>query len=131
MMLKIHDHEMVLLYDRESRKGKQTLAYLIGLTPNVRDIDLMKESLSPSYWKEILKRLALRPKDLMDKSNPYYQEHIRGRDFDTESWLKVLSRNPALIRCPIVLSGKKAMLGDNPSDVLKITTISKTSEKVQ
>lgn len=116
---------MVLLYDRESRKGKQTLAYLIGLTPNVRDVDLMREPISPSYWKEILKRLDLRPKDILDKSQPYYQEHIRGRDFDTESWLKVLSRNPRLVRCPIVLNGKRAMLVDNPSDVLKVKLISK------
>ncbi len=127
MMYKIHDHETVLIFNKSSRKGKQTLAYLIGLTPNVRQVDTQKDSVSPSYWKEILKRLELHPKEVMDKSLPYYQEHIRGRDFDSESWLKVLSKNPQLLRSPIVITGDRAVLIDNPSEVSQIKASVKTA----
>ena len=63
--------------------------------------------------------LGLRPKDILDKSQVYYQENLRGREFQDEDWLNVLINNPSLIRSPIAVRGEQAMMLDNPTDIYK------------
>jgi len=60
------------------------------------------------------------PKDLMNKAHPYYQKHIRGREFDKESWLKIIQYNPDLIKAPIAMRGNRAILCTNPTDIYKL-----------
>ena len=68
----------------------------------------------------MLDMLNLHPKEIMNKANPYYQNHIRGREFDDESWLKILIRNTHLIKAPIAIKGNRAVLCINPTDVYKL-----------
>lgn len=68
-----------------------------------------------TQWKQILISLGLKPKDILDKSKPYYQENLRGREFEDRDWLNVVINNPN--RSPIALRAGKAMLLDNPTDI--------------
>ena len=69
----------------------------------------------------ILRSLDVHPKDLLNKAHPYYQENIRGREFDEEDWLTVLAKNPELIKAPIAVRGRRAILCNNPTDIYKLT----------
>jgi arsenate reductase len=69
----------------------------------------------------VLKQLNMRPKDLLNRAHPYYQEHLRGRDLDTEGWLQVVAHNPDLLKAPIALLGDKAVVCEPASLIYTLT----------
>lgn len=115
-----HNREILILYHPQSRSQRKTVAYAKSVTPHVKAFPFDSYNKSTLPWLRILQALNMHPKDLLDKSNPYYQLHIRGRDFDEDGWLKVLSRNPHLIRSPIAIRGNKAVLCSIPKDIYRL-----------
>lgn len=126
--MKVHPREMVVYSNPSTSVSKKTLAYAKSISTNVREIDALKERYTARMWRQILNMLELQPKDLLDKSHSYYQEHIRGRDFDEEGWLHILSINPHLIKAPIVFHNNKAILCANPTDIYRLL---KTADDMQ
>lgn len=121
--MKTHPNEVLVYYDRESSVGKKVLALAKSVSPHVKEIEYKKNNITPSLMRVLLKTLDLRPKDLLNRAHPFYQEHIKGRDFDSHGWLKILVHNPELIRSPIVIRGKEAVLCDNPTDIYKLSNL--------
>ena len=102
-------------------KSRQTLALLEerGISPRV--VDYLKTPPSAAELKAILKKLGLRPRDLMRKGEPIYAElGLKDRDLDDDALIALMVANPILIERPIVVSGGKAALGRPPESVLKI-----------
>ena len=102
-------------------KSRQTLALLEerGISPRV--VDYLKTPPSAAELKAILKKLGLRPRDLMRKGEPLYAElGLKDRDLDDDALIALMVANPILIERPIVVSGGKAALGRPPESVLKI-----------
>ena len=71
----------------------------------------------------ILRALDAHPKELLNKAHPFYQRHIRGREFDKTSWLNVLARNPELIKAPIAIRGNRAVICTQPTDIYQLMEV--------
>ena len=102
-------------------KSRQTLALLEerGIGPRV--VDYLKTPPSAAELKTILKKLRLRPRDLIRKGEPLYAElGLKERDLDDDALIALMVANPILIERPIVVSGGKAALGRPPASVLEI-----------
>ena len=102
-------------------KSRQTLALLEerGISPRV--VDYLKTPPSAAELKAILKKLGLRPRDLMRKGEPIYAElGLKDRDLDDDALIALMVANPILIERPIVVSGGKAAIGRPPESVLEI-----------
>lgn len=56
----------------------------------------------------------------MNKAHPYYQAHLRGRDFDDEAWLKILANNPYLFKAPIAVRGRRAVFCETPTAIYRL-----------
>jgi arsenate reductase (glutaredoxin) len=112
--------EIQLFMKTDCSKSKKVLAYAKSISNKVNAIDLCKTKSTGTIWESILSKLNMSPKELLDKSKPYYQTHIKGRDFEDRDWLFLLMNNPDLIRGPIVIKGNRAMLIDNPTDIYKM-----------
>lgn len=112
--MKTSENEVLILYDSASHSGRKTLAYAHTLTNNVKGWDYSLLPLTTTLWRQLLNMLQMEPKELLDKSHPYYQSHIKGYDFDDEGWLNVLRRNTFLIKAPIAIKGDRALLCDTP-----------------
>lgn len=118
--MKTHPNELLILYHADSEKGKKTLAYAYTLTPFVRGVTFDKALMTTTMWRQLLQKLDLLPKHLLDKSHPYYQAELRGRQFDDEDWLNVLKRNHHLIKAPIAIKGKRAKLCNSPTEIFTL-----------
>lgn len=118
--MRTQDNEVMIMYHPESSKARQTVAYAHTLASSVSEWDFEKRPLTLKQWRELLDMLNLEPKELFDKSNDYYQEHLRGHDFDDEGWLNVLQRNTKLIKGPIVMKGRQARLCNTPTDIFGV-----------
>lgn len=112
--------EIQLYVKSDCSKSKKALAYAKSHSPNVITIDLSKTEGTGTIWQSILTKLNKSPKQILDKSLPYYQNHIRGRDFEDRDWTNLLMKNPSLLRSPIAVRGNKALILDNPTDIYKI-----------
>ena len=102
-------------------KSRQTLALLEerGIGPRV--VDYLKTPPSAAELKTILKKLGLRPRDLIRKGEPLYAElGLKDRDLDDAALIALMVANPILIERPIVVSGGKAAIGRPPESVLEI-----------
>ena len=120
--MKTRHNEILIYYNPENSAHRKVVAYAQSLVPQVKAYAFDKAFATGRIWQEILKALQLRPKDLLNKAHPYYQEHIRGCDFDEECWLKVLRKNPDLMKAPIALRGGQAVLCNNATDIYKLTS---------
>ena len=78
-------------------------------------MDYLKTPPSAAELKTILKKLGLRPRDLMRKGEPLYAElGLKDRDLDDDALIALMVANPILIERPIVVSGGKAAIGRPP-----------------
>ncbi|MBR9860135.1 glutaredoxin [bacterium] len=112
--------EIQIYYNPECSKAKKALAYARSISSNVNAFDIQKTKGTGTIWHSILSKLNKSPKELLDKSLPYYQANIRGRDFEERDWVYLLMNNPHLVRSPIAVRGNKAIILDNPTDIYKI-----------
>ncbi len=119
MHQKISSTQTILYLDLENNKSKKVLAYAKSRRTKINIMDWKKEKLTTTMWKELLMKLKKAPKELMDKSKPYYRENIKGKDFKEEDWLNILTNSPFLLKGPILIEGENAILCDNASNVFK------------
>lgn len=118
--MKTHRREIQIYYNPESSSDRRTIAHAQGLSIHIKTYSFDKTPSTGTSWQMILSSLDVHPKELLNKAHPYYQQHIRGRDFDRESWIKVLRYNPELIKAPIAIRGNRAIICTNPTDIYKL-----------
>ena len=118
--MKTHPREILVYYNPESSSDRKTVAHAQSMVPHVRSYAFGKAPSTSTSWQMIIKSLNLHPKELLNKAHPYYQKHIRGREFDEESWINVLRHNPDLIKAPIAIRGNRAILCTNPTDIYRL-----------
>ncbi len=128
--MQFHPNELFLLYNPQSNKGKQTKAMATDICSHINEIDALHEKLIPTYWKEVVTMLGLNPADLLDQSHPDYQSKVGENTYTMEGWLEVLARNPELIKAPIAIYNKRAIMCETPTDIMKLAVTSKAGEKV-
>ncbi|MGK7390220.1 MAG: arsenate reductase family protein [Candidatus Cyclobacteriaceae bacterium M2_1C_046] len=128
--MKFHPNELYIYYDPATNTGKQCRAYAKSISNNVNEVNCRNIKLTTTLWKDIVNMLGLRPKDLLDRSNPEYQEKIAGNTFTMTGWLEILVKNPQLLKAPIAIYQNKAVLCNKPTDILRLDLNSRSSAKV-
>ncbi len=118
--MKTHNREILIYYNPESSADRKTVAHAQSVVSHVKTFAFGKTPSTTTSWQTILNALNLHPKDILNKSTPYYQEHIRGKEFDDESWVNILRHNSILIKAPIAIRGHRAILCKNPTDIYKL-----------
>lgn len=100
-------------------KSRETLALLEenGEEPTV--VEYLKTPLDAKQLKAILKKLKLRPKDIVRTKEEAFKKTRVDLEND-EAVLKAIEQEPVLLERPIVVKGEKAAIGRPPENVLKI-----------
>lgn len=91
----------------ESEKKFQTVEYLKDV-PSVEEL------------KSILKKLKMKPHDLIRTKEAVYQSTYKGKTLTDEQWIQAMHKNPILIERPIVVNGNKAVVARPPEKVKEI-----------
>ncbi len=119
--MKTHFREIMIYYNPESSADRRTVAFAQTISAHVKTFEFSKSPSTGTSWQQIIAALNIHPKELLNKAHPYYQQFIRGREFDEEGWLNVLKYNPELIKAPIAIRGNKAIVCTTPTDIYKLT----------
>lgn len=118
--MKTHSREILIYYHPDSSDHRKTVAHAKGLTNHLKTYAFGQTPSTSTSWQTILKSLDVHPKDLLNKAHPFYQQHIRGREFNKTSWLNILAKNSEMIKAPIAIRGNRAILCSNPTDIYKL-----------
>ena len=118
--MKTNNREILIYYHPNSQSGRQTLAHAKCMSKHVKAFAFDQSPSTGTSWQMIIRSLDIHPKKLLNKAHPYYQTHIRGHEFDDENWLKIIAHNPDMIKSPIAVRGRKAVVCAKPTDIYKL-----------
>jgi len=90
------------------RKVKKELE---DASANFESIDYYEKKLTKSALKELLKKLNLKPADILRKKEPIYRDlKLSSREVSADELIELMVQHPDLIERPIVVKGSKAVL---------------------
>lgn len=111
---------MKIYHNPRCRKSRETLA-LIEEKGGKADIVLyLEDPPSQKELKSLLGMLNIKPVELLRKGEKIYKEKFKGKELSDAQWIKAMVAHPKLIERPIVVKGKKAILGRPPKNVLEL-----------
>lgn len=101
-------------------KSRATLALLQerGIEPRI--IEYLKTPPSAAELKRIVEQLGLKSEQLIRRGEEIYKSKYAGKTLSDAQWIDAMVKNPILIERPIVISGKRAVLGRPPENVLSL-----------
>ncbi len=85
-----------------------------------KTVEYLKDTPTVEELKSILKKLQLKPHNLIRTKESVYQENYKGKTLTDDEWIQVMHANPILIERPIVINGNKAVVARPPEKVLEI-----------
>lgn len=111
---------MVLWHNPRCRKSREALALLQerGLEPEIRLY--LETPPSPAELKKLLDMLGISAEALLRKGEAVYKEQFKGQTLTDAGWRKAMAAYPKLIERPILVHGKKAVVGRPPERVLEL-----------
>ncbi len=111
---------MKIYHNPRCRKSRETLALLEAKGEKPAIILYLETPPTEKELKAILKKLKLKPEQLLRKGEPIFKEKFKGKTLTDAQWIKAMIDHPKLIERPIVIKGTKAALGRPPEQVLDI-----------
>ncbi len=113
------ESEIILFYNPNSPSGKKTLAYAKGEGFPVRDVDILKHQFTGTQLEELADRLHVPIDGLVNKEHPDFEKYMND-DFSDDDWIKILRKNPKLIKEPIAIRGHQAMFVRTSSELSRL-----------
>lgn len=118
----LNSEEITLIYNSENEKDKKTLAYAMSLNRKINKQDISCVRVSDTLFELMMDRLHTAGKSVFNRADPFYQEHMQGRELSNSEYLEYLKRRPDLLGAPVAMYRGKVVLCNTPTDVLKILT---------
>lgn len=101
-------------------KSRETLALIEKKAGRPEIVEYLKDTPTEKELKGLLRLLGINAEELVRKKEPLYREKFAGKKLTDAQWIKIMVKNPVLIERPIVVNGKKAVIGRPPENVLEI-----------
>lgn len=109
---------MIKIYHNpRCRKSRAGLEYLKekGFEPVV--CEYLKNPLTKTEFSVLLQKLNKQPSELVRTQEDYFKKNLKGKQFNEDEWLQILTETPSLIQRPIVERGHKAVIGDPVEEI--------------
>ncbi len=112
---------MIIIYhNNRCSKSRDSLAILNEQNIDFKVIEYLQNPPTAKQLKTLLKKLKLKPYELIRKSEELFKAEYKDKDFSDDEWIEVMVNNPVLIERPIIVNGNKAVIGRPPEKVLEI-----------
>ncbi len=110
-----------IYHNSRCSKSRTTLELIQqqGIEPEI--IEYLKTPPDRETLEGLIALLGISPRDLMRKGEDVYKENNLGDPgLSDDQLIEAMLENPILIERPIVVNGKKAVIGRPPENVLDI-----------
>jgi len=95
-------------------KSREALEILEGSGKDFQVVHYLQQPPTEGELREIVEKLGLSPMDLVRQGEALWKENFKGKPLSDAQVIKVLAENPKLLERPIVVRGKKAVIGRPP-----------------
>ena len=110
-----------IFHNSRCSKSRQALKILQDHYCDIEIINYLEIDLDISLMKDILKKLSLKPRDILRTSEQDYKDNnLKEDDLSDDDLIDYMIKHPKLIERPIVIKGHKAVLGRPPENVLEL-----------
>jgi arsenate reductase len=108
---------VTIYHNPKCSKSRATLALLAqrGIEPKV--VEYLKTPPTAAELEALVAKLGLTPDQLVRKGEDVYKKEYAGKTLSAAQWIAAMVRHPILIERPIVVAGKRAVLGRPPGNV--------------
>jgi len=112
---------MITIYhNTRCSKSREACSLLEKKKIKAEVIEYLKTPPSQKQIKELLKMLGIKAEELVRKKEPLFEEKFANKKFTEAQWIKLMAENPILIERPIIVKGKKAVIGRPPEKILEL-----------
>ncbi len=108
-----------IYHNPRCKKSRAGLKYIQDKASDFEVVEYLKNPISTAVLKDLLMKLNLKPHDMIRTQEAIYKSDFKGKNFNDDEWIKIMTENPKLIKRPIVVSGNKAVWGD-PAENLEV-----------
>ncbi|MFC4635741.1 arsenate reductase (glutaredoxin) [Dokdonia ponticola] len=112
-MIKIYHHP-------KCSKSREGLAIVEASGKPFQIIKYMDEQLPVPTLERVIDALGIKPMELVRTNETIWKESYKGKTLSDNEIIKALATHPKLIQRPIVINGKKAIIGRPPSNIKSI-----------
>ncbi len=113
-------NELTFLYNKNKELDRKALAMAHTLGVKINRQELSTVRISESLFVLFLEKLEKDPKSIIDKSNPYYQKELKGRNFNLQEWYQIIKRKPRLLKAPLAMYKNRVTICQAPNDILRL-----------
>lgn len=112
---------MIKIYHNpRCRKSREGLEVLEQSGQDFEVIKYLDKVPTEDELNEIIGYLGISPIELVRKNEAIWKEHYKGKELSNAEIIAAMAKHPKLIERPIVINGKKAVIG-RPAE--KINTL--------
>ena len=112
--------KIIIFHNPQCSKSRESLEILQNSSSEFEVVEYLKQVPKKSELKNVIKLLGIKPQDLIRKSEEIFKSEFKGKDLTESEWIEAMVKFPKLIERPIVIKGKKAIIGRPPSLVLEL-----------
>ncbi len=109
-----HQGSMKIYHNPRCSKSRTGLSFLGDNGYNVEIKNYMTEGISVDEIREIVIKTGLRPFELVRTHEDLYKKEYKDKSISDEDWVIILSKNPRLLKRPIVINNDKAIIAQPP-----------------
>jgi arsenate reductase len=110
-----------IFHNPRCSKSRQTLQILKEHDCEVEIINYLETDLDVSLIKDVLKKLSLKPRDILRTSEQDFKDNnLKEDNLSDDDLIEYMIKYPKLIERPIVIKGHTAVLGRPPENILEL-----------
>ena len=99
-----------IYHNSRCKKSREAMEYLKNKNINFNVIDYLNQNLSEEKLSSLLKKLEIKPIDLVRKNESIWKENYKNKKISELELIHILSSNPKLIERPIIEAEKSAVI---------------------
>ncbi|WP_158977653.1 arsenate reductase (glutaredoxin) [Cellulophaga sp. L1A9] len=112
---------MITIYHNpRCSKSREGLAVLEKSGKEFKVVKYLEELFTEKQLIDILHLLGISAIDLVRKNEKIWKDEFKGKELSEGDIIKAMVANPKLIERPIIVNGKKAVIGRPSSNILSI-----------
>jgi len=113
--------KFTIYHNPRCSKSRQALALLTEDNQEPEVIEYLKTPLNINQIKTLLRKLGLKPRDIMRKNEEAYKTlGLANPELSDTALIQALSEYPILLERPIVVAGEKAVIARPPEKVKEL-----------
>ena len=110
-----------IFHNSRCSKSRQALKILQDHYCDIEIINYLEIDLDVYLIKDILKKLSLKPRDILrTREQDYKDNNLEDDSLSDDDLINFMIKHPKLIERPIVIKGHKAVLGRPPENLLEL-----------